>query len=118
MADSLKKLDPSKESIVLSPGKDKNLIARCLFSSVTCGEFSTKLVLLLVLGNSFQFWKNKDWSMRSSWLLTNQTFGGENFKTGLAVVDVEFIGIFVLNQLQADLFDVLQSNSKQSLKAS
>lgn len=56
--------------------------------------------------------------MRSSWSLTNQTVGWEIFKTGLAVVDVEFIGIFVLNQLQANLFDVLQSNSKQSLEAS
>ena len=39
-------------------------------------------------------------------------------ETDLAVVDIELVGIFVLNQLQANLFDVLQSNSKQSLQAS
>ena len=89
---------------MLSPGKDKNLIARCLFSSGTCGELSTKLVLLLVLGNLFQFSNFRYWPIKK--------MDGENFKTGLAVVDVELVGIFVLNQLQANLFDVLQSNSK------
>ena len=39
-------------------------------------------------------------------------------ETDLTVVDIELVGIFVLNQLQANLFDVFQSNSKQSCKAS
>ena len=75
MADSLKKLDPLNESmlwLILSPGNDKNLIARCLFSSGTCGELSTKLVLLLVLGNFLQFQNLKYWP---NWLSEVQNNG-------------------------------------------
>lgn len=39
-------------------------------------------------------------------------------KTGLAIVNIEFIGIFILNELQANLFDVFQSDSEQSSKES